>query len=270
MNVIDFDFPATYVTIIDDCVKAVCSQKKYTELPHLELEYIDNAVDYIRNQCDLADLFLEINKTLSTKQLRIHHATRLTQEQGRIISNNGISPLLETDRIERIAVRIKKYCENNELSFDEVHFRSLIKENCNRDNGRVYFSLSRKFHLKDCTEYLHFGSEFEAVIVVCLLGRRHRELLKSNTNAAFISWEIPASEAIEETRLEDVISRLDTGNYPEFANFLLNPWLLWKVGRATDIQYLIPDYTLIFKRPLPDCTQSIEWVSEDCIAQYEP
>ncbi|MCF6317054.1 MAG: hypothetical protein L3J30_12410 [Marinosulfonomonas sp.] len=218
----------------------------------------------------MADLFLKINNTLSTKHLRIYHATRLTHEQGCAISNNGFSPLLETDRIERLAIRIKQYCENRGFSFDEVRFQSLVEEKGNRDNGRVYFSLSRKFHLIDCTEYLHFGSEFEAVIVVWLLGRNHRKLLKSNTNAAFITWDISASEAIDETNITDIDSRLDGGNYPELASFLLNPWLLWKVGRAADIQYLNPDYTLTFKRPLPDCTQSIEWVSEDSIAHHAP
>jgi hypothetical protein len=130
--------------------------------------------------------------------------------------------------------------------------------------------LSKQFHLKDCPEYLHFGSEFEVVVVVHTLGRHHRKLLKADTKAAFVDWLVPASHQIEECSFDQVKGRLLSGNYPELAAFLLNPWLLAKVGRVEDIRFLNLDFSLIFRPPFSVLEQKIVWVDEAQISRYSP
>lgn len=211
--------------------------------------------------CDLAELFIELNKALQRTRISLHHACRLSLSDFTSIEANGFLPLSATRRVQLIVDRIKKYAWANNLSVSEATLRETVNKFKDRDHGRVFFSLSRNFHLKDCPEYLQFGSEFEAVVVVHVLGRHHRRLLQLDSKPAFVTCEFDTRHLIDEDDEEDVHYRLSRGNYPELANFLLNPWLLWKVGRERDIRHLNADWTQSFAQPFPDHTLRIEWVN---------
>ena len=265
---VDFDRPETYLLDVDAAVAGVLSSTAYSQLTSLRYKYIDDAARQLSQLCNLSELFFAIQSSLQSRKLLVHHATRLSECDYQSLTQNGFCALLETQRISALESRLKEYAESQGLQFCKTRFEKLVAECKNRDHGAVYFSLSKRFHLADCTEYLHFGSEFEAVVVVHMFGRHARPLLKVGTTAAFVTWEIDAEHAYDQLSYYEIEDYVEGGNYPEFANHFLNPWLLWKTNRVEDINYLDPDFTLTFRRPFPEHSQSIRLVSDLAIAPY--
>lgn len=256
---IQADRSETYLKILDDVMKSVLKSAEYKALASAEPKYIDDAVSYIPKTVDRGEMFFALNSTLVKERYRVFHGTRLTDMDAASIMNVGLKPLSQTSRVKHLLDRIRVYSVQEGISFDEAKFWHLIDEYENRDRGRIYCSLFRSAHIKEHTHYMDYGSEFEQVIVVHLVGGYHKRLLRHDTKAAIVSWTIDGSKLIDETSLDQVDQRLSEGNHPELARNFLNRWLLWHCGRHHDIPYLSTDYSVVHPTAPAFQDLEIEW-----------
>ena len=269
-TVIDYDVPSSFLPLVDECIRRTLPTKEYAQVRKIHPEYIDDAIGNIKRICSVEDVFVELFIALRDVEIWCHHATRLSQIDFDQIGNEQFGELASTCRVKLLEQRIHKYWTKIGLRFSYSSFVELVREFHDRDNQATFFSLSKSFLKYDCTHYLHFGSEFEQVIVTHLLGRHHRKLLKEGTRAAFVSWKVNAREITTEKSVDDVLSSLETGNVPELANDLLNAWLLWRIGQESDIAGLRLDHSVIFRRPFRYRDQKLEWVDENKIGPVDP
>jgi hypothetical protein len=264
---IDFDVAETYLSIADPIILSHLSSNSKLNIKTFQSEYNDTAVEYVLGKCDQVNLFLSLNRKLRECHFILSHATRLTQDDLASLETDGFFPLKATGKVNRLKKRIMDYCKTRNKSFDLTKYENLVEKHVNRDAGRAYFSLSRDFHKHDCTDYLHFGSEFEQVVVVWLLSRYERRLLKADSKAAFIIWEVLGDTLNLVHTHEEILQCLESGDRPELASRMINNWVLWKSGNEDKIESLNKDYTVTFKMPFPVRNERIEWVEEKSIGR---
>ncbi|MFC6637137.1 hypothetical protein GV827_16220 [Sulfitobacter sp. JBTF-M27] len=257
---IQADKPETYIRTVDKVLQTTLSAADYESLTKIDPRYIDDAISCISSSIDLVALYTELNLALANSSFRVFHGTRLTLADAQAIERDGLKPLRSTDREKRLHSRIEMYASNRGIPFNKMRFWELCEEYRDRDKGRIYATLHKAEQLANDMHYTKYGSEFEHVIVVNLLGNHHKKLLQLDTQPALVSWITSGANLVDETTIAQVADRLAEGNRPELSSHFLDRALLWLCGRANDISYLSKNYSLSFSEMPSFEGLRIEWL----------
>lgn len=250
-----YDKIETWEGSFGDLVVGLVGKEVVDNLASSNFEYIEDAGDFVVSHTDIKTVSSEIQGWLKAGEFSVFHGTRLLPEEIPSVQQNGLRPLVATDREERlkeILVRHPKwYSVKDRLG--EVLEDLGPKEKQGRRQGQVHFSLSRSGLVNGFDHYLTHGSEFDQHVVQRLFGDQSGlQLLNSQTVPVLVHVHINGEELIRAAHpyfsYSDVMGM---GEIPGLAQTFLNTWAFKVTKPSFDIAKLRTDCCMMQRVATP-------------------
>jgi hypothetical protein len=200
LPILDFDKIDTWYPKIHSIAQCLFSQRDIEEASRMDFEYIEDAADYFASKLSYSEITNILIEKLSDCEVRFFHGTRLTPEDAKRIHEIGLTPLLTSERYERLAAIFSKHERWMQVShrlkpiLEELGPKELAGV---REDGCVHACLSRVGLLRGCNHYIEFGAEVDQHAAHRLFGDNSGyQLLKSERQPALIQFTKPFSDAI--------------------------------------------------------------------------
>lgn len=208
-------------------------------------EYIEDAGDFVVNQSDIETVSTEIQGWLWAHEFCVFHGTRLLPEEILSVQQNGLLPLVATDRERRLRKILARhprwYSVENRLL--EVIEDVGPNEKQGRRQGQVHFSLSRSGLVNSFDHYLTHGSEFDQHVAHRLFGDQSGlEPLHSETVPVLVHVSFSGEQLIQGAHphfsYSDVVGM---GEVPGLARTFLDAWAYKAANPSFNIETLRTD-----------------------------
>jgi hypothetical protein len=181
-----------------------------------------------------------------------YHGSRLTPAEIENVTLKGLKPLdarRRTDRLRLIFSRHPNWFDiSGRLSevIDEFGVHGLAKGHGLRE-GFVHAAISRASLINCFDRYLIYGSEFDQMIALSLVGKSGLRLLASYGQTVLIRLRIPSAVVIKAANPYPGIG----GKIPRPIGDILYSWARWAVDRTCSNTNSGVDCGLRFEAPIP-------------------
>lgn len=181
LSSINIDDPETWFKNLDDHLQRsgllINVAFEEIELP----PYLEEYSIPVLERLNQPEVRLAIDDWLLASHIKCFHATRLTNSGIASIQKFGLRALEASERESRLLA----ITASSVPSRLKKHYCSKIRENIqkfkNRDNGRIYFGLSRQFLISEANHYLKYGSEFDQCVIVHTFEEDRKDLLSRDS-----------------------------------------------------------------------------------------
>lgn len=187
------------------------------------------------------------------------HGTKVTTEELRNITTEGLLPLNPEVRVARLTRALSAHPEWASIApgIANVIARANATNEFGTRTGQVHLTLSKSGLENFFNHYVTLGSEFDQKIAFKVLGQQGMELLCSDGTSHILQFSIPGDLAITAANrfrsIEDAIAR---GEVPNIAHELLTTLSARALRPDFDPAALMVDCGLIFHNSVPP-----EWMT---------
>lgn len=224
MTVIDYDDLQAWGPLVGGAVMKVAPPGTLPELQSLDLEFMEDAGEFVMERVGREALVEHLSRSLSGHLVRVYHGTRLTETEAERIRVEGLQPLRLVERRDALAAIFGQHERWSECKcrFDAVlHDLGHGERAGRREDGCVHVCFSRAGLFRGCNHYLTHGAEVDGHVAFNLFGDASGyPLLQRNRRAKLITFLSPFPEA---AAAADPHGPPDTG-LPSLLGLLLQAW----------------------------------------------
>lgn len=267
MKVIDYDRIEEWELWIDRILFRIIPNKLVDAIAQSNPEYIDDAAEILYQYGDRNELIENLRVNLNTFYVRVYHGTRLSLSELADIKENGLRPLLLTERKNTLIEIFKGHpeWETVQSNLDGILTELGPGQRVGRrEDGKIHVCFSRKGLLEGCSHYLTHGAEVDGHVASMMFEDLESalQLLKVNRKPYLISF------------LADFESALSAANpfgfnsedIPSLLKLIIEPWAYRKYKVDFSSGNLRNDAAAMFHGPkLAHELDNIEEVSENSI-----
>lgn len=242
MCVIDFDNLNSWAPWLTEVIEEVAPRSLLPQLEALMPEFIEDARDFVVTCIGRNDLLAHLTERFENRSVRLYHGTRLTENEVTRVRNEGLKPLILSDRASALKLIFRRHPRWREV---EANFEETLSKfgpgNAagRREDGCVYACFSQSGLLSGCSHYLAYGAEVDGHIAHSLFNDEiAKKLLRQARTAKLVSFIVPFSDA---SSAANPIG-FPSDDLPSPINILLGAWAYRQAH---------PTFTVISQR---DCT----------------
>ena len=238
-----------------DVVVRLLGKEALGKLASSKFEYIEDAGDFVVDCSDIESVSTEIEDWLRSHKFGVFHGTRLLSEEIFSVQQEGLRPLVATDREERLRKILSRHPKwlSVESRLPEVLEDVGPREKQGRRQDQVHFSLSRSALLNCFDHYLAYGSEFDQNVVQLLFGDKSGlQLLNFETAPVIVHVCFSGEQLIQGAHphftYSDVVGM---GEIPGLASTFLNAWAFKAANPNFEINKLRTDCCMMERVATP-------------------
>lgn len=199
MDVIDFDNLDNWAPRVTEAIEEIAPRSLLPELEALEPEFIEDARDFVVTCIGRNDLLAHLTERFKNRFVRLYHGTRLTENEITCIRNEGLKPLMLSDRASALKLIFRQHPRWGEVkaNFEETLSRFGPGNAAGRrEDGCVHACFSQSALLSGCSHYLAYGAEVDGHIASALFNDEMAKiLLRQARTAKLVSFIVPFSDA---------------------------------------------------------------------------
>jgi hypothetical protein len=187
-------------------------------------QYIEDASYILFKHSNKNKLYINTSNWLKTHNVRGFHGTRITAKEQKSILQEGLKPLVATERTARLIRSLSRHSRWPEI---EQQLNDTIKlygagENLGKREGQAHLTVSCSALINSFNHYLVEGSEFDSHVAYHLLGEEGKKLISSDGNPFLVSVLVPGEYAFEACNRFGIPS-----DGPNLIRQMLHVWSYW-------------------------------------------
>lgn len=247
--VFDFDDNSEWGPRLTEALQAHLPPDIAAKISASEPEYIQDAADIVLQNGDKWAISATITDWLKSHSVRGYHGTRLGATELASIRENGLLPLVATQRSARLQRALGQHARWPEVADGLPEALELYgaKKYGGEREGQVHLTISRAGLLDGFDHYLTQGSEFDWHVAHHLLGTEGQALIGSDGETHLVTVSVPGVIAFAAANPFGKHSE----DLPNLVSDVLRVWSYWLGDQSYRAASLEVDCGMIFYDKVP-------------------